>query len=529
MSELHQSGLHPDADQLNAFVEHALPPHERQRTLAHLAGCPVCRAIVSLSLPPVAEAAHPHAEPVRRPWFLGWNLGWNLAWPVAVAFAALVPLVLYVHRTETSRSRAAAPSEIAESRPPAPPLAPPASSPMLADKAPSPHAGMEKSAGRPAATASPSGKRPEPVAPPPSPTAFAQIVPSAAAAGAAVPPPNPPAASPGGTARFSAGLGASGGSRPATAGSGNSGIYGGTGQTNLNENYIEGVPVASAPAPPPAAAATTGAAMQTVTVTDAPPMLETSDAALGGLALRVYAREAPLPSGLPALSTVSRGRLALALDTANTLFLSDDGGRRWQPVPAKWKGRAVSVKLATAPAGLARGTAQAAGAGLAGFAAPALAATPRQNSGVNSGVAGVVTDPTGAIISSATVAVTDAAGQAVRNTQTGPDGRYRIDGLAPGSYHLQARASGFQRLDLPVTLAASQQSVANLTLQVGAATETVTVTAAPPFETDDLARAQSQKKAALAGPLQPTPLFEITTESGERWISPDGQTWTRRP
>jgi hypothetical protein len=333
-------------------------------------------------------------------------------------------------------------------------------------------------------------------------------------------------------------MGASGGSRPATAGSGNSGIYGGTGQSNLNGNYIEGMPVASAPAapppppPPPAAAASADAATAaatTVTVTDAPPMLETSDAALGGLQLRTSAPEAPLPSGLPALSTASRGRLALALDTANTLFLSDDGGRRWQPVPAKWKGRAVSVKLATAPAGLARGTAQAAGAGLGGFAAPALAATLRQNSGVNSGVAGVVTDPTGAIIPNAIVAVTDAAGQAVRNTQTDSDGRYRIDGLAPGSYHLQARASGFQRLDVPITLVASQQSLANFTLQVGAATETVTVTAAPPFETDDLARAQSQKKAALAGPLQPTPLFEITTESGERWISPDGQTWTRRP
>jgi hypothetical protein len=258
-------------------------------------------------------------------------------------------------------------------------------------------------------------------------------------------------------------------------------------------------------------------------------MLETSDAALGGLQLRTSAPEAPLPSGLPALSTASRGRLALALDTANTLFISDDGGRRWTPVPATWKGRAVSVKLATAPAGLARGTAQASGAGLAGFAAGALAATPRQDSGVNSGVAGLVTDPTGAIISSATVAVTDAAGQTVRNTQTGPDGRYRMDGLAPGSYHLQARAPGFQRLDVPITLAASQQSLANLTLQIGAATETVTVTAAPPFETDDLGRAQSQKKAALAGPIQPTPLFEITTESGERWISPDGQTWTRRP
>src|ERR1039457_229904 len=221
MSDLHQSGLHPDADQLNAFVEHALPPHERERTLAHLAGCPACRAVVSLSLPPADEAPRPQATPARRPWFHGWNL----AWPVAVAFAALVPLVLYVHKMEIARSHTSIPAEIAESRPAPPPLAPPASTPLLSPKVPSPHAGMEKSAGRPAPTASPSGKRPEPVAPPPppppAPTAFAQIVSSAAAVGAAAAPPNPPAApqppaaSPG-TARFSAGLGASGGSRPAT-------------------------------------------------------------------------------------------------------------------------------------------------------------------------------------------------------------------------------------------------------------------------------------------------------------------------
>ena len=243
----------------------------------------------------------------------------------------------------------------------------------------------------------------------------------------------------------------------------------------------------------------------------------------------LFRSEAPLPSGLPALSTASRGRLALALDAANTLSISDDEGRRWQPVPVQWRGRAVKVSLANLPAAQFYGAAQSAGAGLGGFAAGQLAATPRQNSDVNSGVAGIVIDPTGAIVPNATVAVTDAAGQAVRDTQTDPDGRYRIDGLAPGSYHLQARAPGFQRLDLPITLAASQQNLANLTLQVGAATESVTVTAAPPFETDDLGRAQSQKKAARAGPIQPTPLFEITTESGERWISPDGQTWTRRP
>ena len=61
MSELFQAGQHPDADQLNAFVEHTLPAHEQQQTLAHLALCPHCRQIVALSLPPGDES------PICRP------------------------------------------------------------------------------------------------------------------------------------------------------------------------------------------------------------------------------------------------------------------------------------------------------------------------------------------------------------------------------------------------------------------------------------------------------------------------------
>ncbi len=57
MSELLQAGQHPDADQLNAFVEHTLPAHEQQQTLAHLAVCPACRQIVALSLPPAGRVS----------------------------------------------------------------------------------------------------------------------------------------------------------------------------------------------------------------------------------------------------------------------------------------------------------------------------------------------------------------------------------------------------------------------------------------------------------------------------------------
>ena len=48
-----QFEYHPDADQIGAFVEQALPEHEREQMLDHLAVCAECRAIVALSLPEV--------------------------------------------------------------------------------------------------------------------------------------------------------------------------------------------------------------------------------------------------------------------------------------------------------------------------------------------------------------------------------------------------------------------------------------------------------------------------------------------
>ena len=255
-----------------------MPPHEREQTLAHLAGCSACRAVVSLSLPPAAEVAHPQAEPARRPWFLGWNL----AWPVGVAFAALVPLVLYIHKTETARNRAAAPAEIAESRP-ASPLAPPAFAPMppasapasRAAKAPSPPAVAEKPAGPPTAPKSASAGR--------IPAGISQPRPRIDTADATL----------GGTIEnelySQLPLSMNGGPREPKASQyhGNAGVYGETGQTNLNENYVAGVPAAS---PPPPAAAAAGAASvvdQTAAVTGS--AMQTASGAsfmAGALALR---------------------------------------------------------------------------------------------------------------------------------------------------------------------------------------------------------------------------------------------------
>ena len=120
MSELLQAGQHPDADQLNAFVEHTLPEHEQQQTLAHLAVCPACRQIVALSLPPGDESPILQPETVRHRWW---------AWAGIPALAALILVSLFVRNAERTVRPTSAPVQIADTRPSAPPPPAAASAP----------------------------------------------------------------------------------------------------------------------------------------------------------------------------------------------------------------------------------------------------------------------------------------------------------------------------------------------------------------------------------------------------------------
>jgi hypothetical protein len=91
---------------------------------------------------------------------------------------------------------------------------------------------------------------------------------------------------------------------------------------------------------------------------------------------------------------------------------------------------------------------------------------------------GTVSDKSGAVISGATVTVTNQATGVSRNTTTGDSGFYRITGLAPGAYTVTADAGGFKKSSTPnVPVVAEVVNGANVTLQTGSATETVTVTA----------------------------------------------------
>jgi hypothetical protein len=106
-------------------------------------------------------------------------------------------------------------------------------------------------------------------------------------------------------------------------------------------------------------------------------------------------------------------------------------------------------------------------------ASPVLAQTGQIN--------GVITDNTGAVVPGANVKAVETATGLSRDTVTGADGRYTFTSLRPTTYDVTAELSGFrtsQRKGL--LLEASQNVTVNLSLELGALAETVTVTGESP-------------------------------------------------
>src|SRR3984885_2933191 len=107
--------------------------------------------------------------------------------------------------------------------------------------------------------------------------------------------------------------------------------------------------------------------------------------------------------------------------------------------------------------------------------APSLMA---QSAGT-SALAGTVTDPSGAAIPNATVTIISNDTGLTRTTATGADGSYKFTLLPPGNYRASFSAGGFKTAEVAsVTLNVTETPELSQTLQVGAATEQVTVEAA---------------------------------------------------
>jgi hypothetical protein len=123
----------------------------------------------------------------------------------------------------------------------------------------------------------------------------------------------------------------------------------------------------------------------------------------------------------------------------------------------------------------------------------ALSATAVFAQVVTGTIVGTVKDSSGAFVANATVTITNTdENVAVRTVQTNAAGEYSAPLLPVGQYAVTAAAPGFKTSkQTNITLDVNANVTVNLTLQVGNAHETVTVTEAPPEVDTESAQSQT--------------------------------------
>jgi hypothetical protein len=96
-------------------------------------------------------------------------------------------------------------------------------------------------------------------------------------------------------------------------------------------------------------------------------------------------------------------------------------------------------------------------------------------------IVGTVKDQTGAVVTKASVKATNLDTGYSRSAPTNGYGEYRIDYLPVGNYNVQVEAAGFERfVQESISLDVDQVETVAVILSVGAASQTVIVTGAPP-------------------------------------------------
>ncbi|HYU98973.1 MAG TPA: TonB-dependent receptor [Pyrinomonadaceae bacterium] len=94
----------------------------------------------------------------------------------------------------------------------------------------------------------------------------------------------------------------------------------------------------------------------------------------------------------------------------------------------------------------------------------------------NGSISGTVKDSAGAVVSGAAVSLTRAHA-ILRTTQTGADGKFILDNVAPGSYAVVVKGSGFGSFSSAVQVLSGEKKELNLELEVNPLSEAVIVTA----------------------------------------------------
>jgi hypothetical protein len=123
---------------------------------------------------------------------------------------------------------------------------------------------------------------------------------------------------------------------------------------------------------------------------------------------------------------------------------------------------------------------------------------------------GTVTDPSGAVVSGATVTLTSADTGATQSVTTGSNGFYRFPLLKPGKYEMVVKQTGFKSVSQSILASVGQIVTTNVKLELGAASEVLEVTgAAPLIETENANLATTYSTSQLQ--QLPTPGNDITS------------------
>ena len=97
-------------------------------------------------------------------------------------------------------------------------------------------------------------------------------------------------------------------------------------------------------------------------------------------------------------------------------------------------------------------------------------------------MSGVVRDATGGVVPGASVTAKHTESGLTRTVETNENGDYKMPSLPVGPYEVTADKPGFrQQIRRGINLAVAQEAVINLTLDVGAVAESVTVTDEAPI------------------------------------------------
>lgn len=128
-----------------------------------------------------------------------------------------------------------------------------------------------------------------------------------------------------------------------------------------------------------------------------------------------------------------------------------------------------------------------------------ISALPGFAQSITSGdIAGVVTDPSGAVVPNAKVTATNDGTGISHSTNTNGEGFYRFPFLAPGPYTVSANAGGFQPGSVKIQVAVGITANGNLALAVTAASTTIEVTTTPTHvDNADLSTNFSQEQISL--------------------------------